>query len=184
MIGFVGSFAPWHGLSSLIQSFKSLVEQGADVHLLLVGHIGEYGQSQLKELADPAYQARLTITGFVDMNEVPSYLKLMDIATLPNTEDYCSPLKLFEYMAAKRAIVTVATDAVTQVLRHEREGLSFRRDDKSGLIKQLQRLVDDPLLRQTLAENAYQRVTQHYSWADNAKQVMSFIDTVLERERE
>ena len=45
------------------------------------------------------------ITGLVRHAAVGQWIRQMDIAVLPDSNDYGSPMKIFEYMAAAKAIV-------------------------------------------------------------------------------
>lgn len=178
VIGFVGSFAPWHGIGDLVEAFSSLVEAGKDVHLLLVGQTSASAQSTLERLQQPDLNGRVSLTGFVPLAEIPKYLSIMDITTIANTEDYCSPLKLFEYMAMSKAIVSVDTSAVNTVIRAEKEGLLFKRGDIDGFGKGLRRLVEDPELRARLGVAARTRVMNEFTWEHNADRVLELARAV------
>lgn len=171
VIGFVGSFAPWHGVGELVQAFELLLQRGLDVHLLLVGQTSASSQAVLERLRQSSLAERVTLSGFIPLAKIPEYLSVMDITTIANTEDYCSPLKLFEYMAMGKASVSVDTAAVSHIMRPEQEGLLFERGDVDGLASALERLVTDVDLRERLGVAARKRVTAEFTWRHNAERV-------------
>ena len=78
-------------------------------------------------------QARLknvTLTGFVENKRLPLYQAAGDILLMPyeqaiagssggNSVDICSPMKMFEYMAAGRAILTSDLPVIREVLNEK-----------------------------------------------------------------
>ena len=179
-IGFVGSFAPWHGLDILIDAFIALLEEGFDVHLLLVGFAKPESRYLLAPLNAPSVAKHVTITGYVEKESVPQFIDKMDIATLPNTEDYCSPLKLFEYMAMAKPTVSVSTPAVEDILRPDQDGLVYQRADHEQFKAHLKTLIRSPALRQSLGQSAQARVHEQFTWHKNAQNVMALLEQVYQ----
>ncbi|ATC95426.1 glycosyltransferase family 4 protein [Pseudoalteromonas tunicata] len=178
VIGFVGSFAPWHGVDLLITCFINLLTLGYKVHLLLVGHAKQDSRQLLARLNAADVKPHVTITGYVEREDIPRYIQQMDITTLPNTEDYCSPLKLFEYMAMAKPTVAVCTAPVISVMRSDIEGLVFERGDVQQFQAQLMKLIDKPELAVLLGKQAHLRVAEHFTWRHNAQNVMSLLEQV------
>ncbi len=176
VIGFVGSFAPWHGLEMLFDTFVELRAQGLPVHLLLVGQPRVDAGDWLHVAQSDKYQPHVTFAGHVAQARINEYLAAMDIAVLSNSAWYCSPLKVFEYMAMAKAIVAVATAPVREMLADEHEGLLFEQGNRAALCEQLQRLVNDAELRARLGAAARHKVATEYTWADNARRVMALME--------
>ena len=179
-IGFVGSFAPWHGLDILIEAFISLLEEGLDVHLLLVGFAKPESRYLLSPLTNPNIAKHVTITGYIEKESVPRFIDKMDIATLPNTEDYCSPLKLFEYMAMAKPTVSVSTAAVEDILRPNEDGLVYQRGDNAQFKAHLKTLITSRQLRESLGQSAQTRVHEQFTWHKNAQNVMELLERVYQ----
>lgn len=180
VIGFVGSFAPWHGLDLLVEAFSRLQAEFPQAHLLLVGQANPQWQKLLDRLRSPALAGQVTLAGFVRPAEIPGYLAVMDITTLPNTAYYCSPLKLFEYMAMARPTVSVATAPVTATLQDGVEGLLFPENQVDALTSALRRLLADPALRIRLGLAARLRIEREYTWQHNAQQVFTLLAQAYE----
>ena len=179
--GFVGSFAPWHGLDLLVEAFARLLKVHSAIHLLLVGQANVQWQELLARITAPDLAPHITVTGFVPPREIPAYLAAMDIATLPNTAYYCSPLKLFEYMAMAKPTVGVRTGPVAATLADGQEGLLFAQGKVDELAAALDRLTRDKELRSTMGAAARQRIERDYTWQHNAEQVFALLEKVHQR---
>ena len=75
----------------------------------------------------PANLTNVTFTGFVPNERIPLYQSAADVLLMPygravttssggNTAEICSPMKMFEYMAAGRAILTSDLPVLREVL--------------------------------------------------------------------
>ena len=108
VIGFVGTFGPWHGATVLAEAFVRLAPRAPDARLLLVGD-GLERPAVETILAAHHVSQRVILAGKVPSSEVPSYLDACDILASPHVplpadeEFFGSPTKLFEYMAAAQA---------------------------------------------------------------------------------
>lgn len=181
VIGFVGSFAPWHGLDLLVDAFSKLLPEFPHAHLLLVGQPNPKWQALLDRLDAPELAPHASIVGFVAPADIPPYLAAMDITTLPNTAYYCSPLKLFEYMAMARPSVCVDTPPVADTIHDEHEGLLFPQNDLPALENALRRLLRDAGLRHRLGSASRARAEREYTWRHNALQVFDLLQNALAR---
>ncbi len=182
--GFVGSFAPWHGLDLLVDAFERLLKDHSSIHLLLVGQANAQWRPLLARIAAPDLAPHITVTGFVPPRDIPPYLAAMDITTLPNTAYYCSPLKLFEYMAMAKPTVGVRTGPVAATLLDGKEGLLFAQGSLDELGTALDVLTRDAELRRQMGAAARLRIERDYTWQHNAEQVFDLLDNVHRKSRQ
>lgn len=122
--------------------------------------------------------ARFINAGQVSPDKVPLYLSAFDVCAMPFpwTEHfayYASPIKLFEYMAARRAIVASDLPSVAEVVKDGESALLVPPGDMTALAAALMRLRDDPALRERLAACAHAEVMAHYTWAARAKAILA-----------
>ncbi len=178
VLGFVGSFAPWHGLDLLFSAFAQLLSEGLPVHLMLVGQVRQDAGEWLTQAQSENFSAHVTLTGHVPQAKINEYLAAMDIAVLSNSAWYCSPLKVFEYMAMAKATVAVATEPVREMMSHEKDGLLFEQGSVKALTAELRKLVMDDALRTALGAAARKRVASEYTWADNARRVGDLLQDI------
>ena len=111
-------------------------------------------------------------SGYVPHREVPTYLAAADVLLMPYKTDHevrlmdlnsTSPLKLFEYMAAERPIVSSDIPAVSRTLTHGETGLLAEPNDIDELVSYVTRILENDKFATKLAQNARKEVTQ-YSW--------------------
>lgn len=173
-VGFVGTLKPWHGLPLLLEAFAELRKRVPCANLLLVGD-----GPQRNELEERIERLGLTdavsFTGAVSPQEIPQQLKCMDVtvAPYPPLEGfYFSPLKIFEYMAAGKAIVASAVGQVADILADGETALLCPPGDVRSLTGALGRLYDDPKLRQRLGRKARIIARQRHTWDQVARKIL------------
>lgn len=125
--------------------------------------------------------ANVTFTGFVPNERIPSYQAAGDVLLMPygraiatssggNTAEFCSPMKMFEYMAAGRAILTSDLAVLREVLA-ESNAVFCPLEAAEAWAEALRSLLDDPNRRQALGQRARQAVLK-YSWIERSKRVL------------
>lgn len=182
VVGFVGSFQPWHGLQALVESFARVVDTCPDAMLLLVGD-GPDRPALSRKVAELGLTSRVIITGVVPQSEVPDMLAAVDVAVIPyprlSRELWFSPLKLYEYMAAGKAIVASESGQIAEVLEDGQTGLLVEPGEIGALSSAIVRLLDDSELRARLGLHARERAIQHHSWGQYVRRVEQTYESVL-----
>lgn len=184
VLGFVGMFRPWHGVDFLVSAFGDLHRTDSSTHLLLVGD-GPLRQRMEEEVRKTGLQEAVTFAGGVAHEDVPEYLAAMDVAVAPYPaidEFYYSPIKLYEYMAAGRAVVASRAGQVAEIIVHGVNGLLFEPGDRSGLVTCLRRLQKDVALRNELGRRASAACSEH-TWERNAARVIDWVEPLINRRR-
>ncbi len=181
VVGFVGSFKAWHGVDFLLKAFVRLYGEDGSFHLLLVGD-GPMRAALEEETRRLGLQEAVTFVGNVPHEEVPQYLAVMDVAVAPYPalEDfYYSPLKLYEYMAASRAVVASRIGQVAEVVADGLTGLLYEPGDREGLIQCIRQLRSDESLRRELGKNARIACSKN-TWSRNAARVVGWVEPLLD----
>jgi glycosyltransferase involved in cell wall biosynthesis len=174
VIGFVGWFLEWHRLDWLVDAFATAFANEPDVYLMLVGS----GPSQDDLKARAASQGvgdRLLITGTVPRASVYEHIAAFDVAVVPHSNAYRSPIKLFEYMSQENAVLAPGTEPVRQVLRDMENGCIFTPDDREDLARGMRTLLADGELRRRLGAQARRDVLDHHTWEKNAEAVLRLV---------
>ena len=185
-VGFVGSMKPWHGLNVLIEAFARLHARVAATRLLLVGG-GPEDAAVRTALADRGLLPACRLVGAVSPDEVPAFLTSMDAAVAPYPEPerfYFSPLKVYEYLAAGRAIVASGVGQLKTVIQPEVNGLLCPPGDAMALADALERLQREPQLRARLGRDARASVLRSHTWEQVAARVLHVGRTATRRGRE
>jgi glycosyltransferase involved in cell wall biosynthesis len=164
---YVGSLGPLKGINTLIAAAHRLPEQSFAV-------VGGPSGEQVDEYRHLA-GANVRFTGPVPPVEVPPLLAAADCLVLPHSSasarSHLSPLKIFEYLAAGRAIVATDLPATREVLTDGVNALIVPPDDPERLAAAIARLAGDPELRARLGEAARATARQH-TWSARARRIL------------
>jgi glycosyltransferase involved in cell wall biosynthesis len=182
IVMFTGSFQPWHGVDNLIQAFSRVIPEVPRAKLVLVGDGRTRAdlEAQAKEagLAD-----KVIFTGSVPYQKVPALLSIAEVAVAPYpelpTELWFSPLKLFEYMAAAKAIVASNVGQIAEVLEDGYSGLLVEPGNVEALSQALIRLLKNTELRLSLGKNARKEALEKHSWQSHAERLEEIYRSVL-----
>ncbi|MGJ0366246.1 glycosyltransferase [Aliarcobacter cryaerophilus] len=172
-VGYTGHLYAGRGIDIIIELANRL--KNFEFHI--VGGNEEdinYWKSQLES-------NNLIFHGFVEPSEVYKYVNSFDILLAPyqnkvsiagkdDSSQYMSPLKLFEYMAAKKVIIVSDLEVIHEVLNETNSKL-VKYDDIDAWEKAVLELSDMEL-RNKLSQNAYDEFLKYFSWEERAKNVI------------
>lgn len=179
VLGYVGQLKTMgmeKGIGLLLSAFEKIRQHRKNLHLYLVGgwpfHVEEY--------AGRAGES-VHFTGQVPYSLVPKYLASFDVLLMPFPKNPhyihdMSPLKMFEYMAAKRPIVTSDLPSIREVLRDE-EAFFFEAENESSFVESIELVLDNPDLALSKAAVAYVRVGE-FSWEKRARRIIDFVFSI------
>jgi len=165
-IGFVGSMKPWHGLPSLVTAFDQVRRSAPDTRLLIVGN-GRAKEELQSAILNRGLKDSIHFTGAVDSEKIPGLLASMDVAVAPYpalANFYFSPLKVYEYMAAGRAVVASRIGSLAELIEDGMNGLLSPPGDVDALAAAILRLKADAALRQRIGAAARKMVIENYTW--------------------
>jgi glycosyltransferase involved in cell wall biosynthesis len=171
IIGFVGWFRKWHGLEMLVEAFHRSNLAARDAALLLIGD-GPAMEDLRREVQRYGLANAVVFTGPLPHEQVPRYLELVDIAVQPAANEYCCPMKIFEYMALGKAIVAPRQANILDVLK-DNEAAFFAAGNGEDLGRAMEALVADNALRCRLGAAGSKALQERsYSWTTNAGRVV------------
>jgi glycosyltransferase involved in cell wall biosynthesis len=183
VICFVGGFHAWHGIDHLVKSFARVLTLVPGARLLLVGD-GPARPEIERAIALHGVGRSVHLTGVVPQARVPELLAASDVAVLPYPrlpkELWFSPLKLFEYMAAGKAIVASRAGQVAEVIEDGTSGYLVTPGDEVELAQRLAALLQRPDERERLGRAARKQAIERHSWARYIRQLESVYEQALE----
>jgi glycosyltransferase involved in cell wall biosynthesis len=181
VVGYAGHLYAWKGVDVLLDA---LARVPGIRGLIIGGHAAEPDLARVRRLSERLGIAdRVTFTGMVEPANVPALLRRATILALPNpasaiSNRFTSPLKLFEYMAAGRAIVASDLPAIREVLHDGVDALLVAPGDAEALASAIRRLADDAGLAERLARTAAEAAA-NYSWTRRAGRLEGLFSEVL-----
>ncbi|HXY13181.1 MAG TPA: glycosyltransferase family 4 protein [Terriglobales bacterium] len=171
VIGHVGLFYLWDRLDALIKVVKNIRERHPEIKVLLVGD-GPEMDNLKQSVRRLGMESAVILPGPVPRDDVSAYIDAMDICVLPNSNDFGSPIALFEFMAMGKPCVVPDLGPIRDVIDNHVTGIMFPHADYAALEKALRRLVEDPALRTQIGAQARQLVLERHTWTVNARFVV------------
>ncbi|MEA3349880.1 MAG: glycosyltransferase, partial [Chloroflexota bacterium] len=151
-----------------------------EINFLLVG--GEPRDVELVR-AQAANQNidNVTLTGFVPNAELPRYQAACDVLLMPyqrkvsassggDIARYLSPMKLFEYLACGRPILSSDLPVFREVLSSE-NAILLPHHDADAWVAAIRELQANPVRCQALGQQA-RRDAQKYTWESRAQRIL------------
>jgi glycosyltransferase involved in cell wall biosynthesis len=181
VIGFIGTFGPWHGAEVLARAFVELLRQSPSyresLRLLMIGD-GVKMPEVVHVLTDGSAMEQAVLAGIVPQSDGPAYLAACDVLASPHvpnpdgTPFFGSPTKLFEYMAMGKGIVASDLDQVGDILEHGRAAQMVIPGDVPSLVDGLRALIENPARREQLAGEARRMAVERHSWQEHTRRII------------
>jgi glycosyltransferase involved in cell wall biosynthesis len=179
---YVGSFILWQGLVTLIEASKLVVLEHPDSVFLLVGD-GPLREPLVKAVQSIGLQNNFIFTGEVMHREIPEYISSSDICLAPftrarNEATGLSPLKIFEYMACGRAVITTKVAGVSELVTESKAGLVVPPDNPLKFAEGILYLLEHRDCRESYERNARLAALKR-DWSSLSKGLLSFMQLVV-----
>jgi glycosyltransferase involved in cell wall biosynthesis len=183
VVGWMGSFRPFHGLELTMRAVSSLQHVIPDLALLLVGDGQE--RHRMQQLAKELAIREVRFTGTIPHTEVPEYIAAMDVAVVASeaaSDFHYSPMKLREYMACSRAIVAPSVGEVSRLLTDGKNAVLVAPGDPGTIAQGIGQLYRRPALRSELGRGARETIAIH-SWEYQVRRVWERLEAPAEAAR-
>jgi glycosyltransferase involved in cell wall biosynthesis len=168
----VGRLAPVKAQLLLIEACALLAAKGRDVLLRLVGD----GPSR-RDLEAAATRlgvaSRVVFHGALSHDRVLELYRAADLFALASFAEGI-PVVLMEALALGLPCVATAIMGVPELIRDDHEGLLIAPSDTKALTEGIERLIDDPELRNRLAIAGRAKVLQDYDLQRNISQLAAY----------
>ncbi|MGI0080691.1 MAG: glycosyltransferase family 4 protein [Nitrososphaerales archaeon] len=181
VIGYVGTFQDWHGIDTLLYSMEELRTAHPNLRALLVGPYYEGYKALAKNLG---LDNLSTFTGPIGYELVVGYINACDIMVALYEPDrnelrkrygIGSPLKVLEYMACGKPVISTNVKPIDKVLYNKDSGYLVEPGNRKALIGAISNLLEDSSLANSLAANGRRITERYYSW----RSLANTIDNIL-----
>jgi glycosyltransferase involved in cell wall biosynthesis len=159
--------------------FLALAKEIPEAHFVWVGGRPD----DIEAWKSRAQSKNVTFIGFIPNQDLPLYQSAADVLLMPYSRSImgssgtadsaavASPMKMFEYMAAGRAIVTSDLPVIREVL-NESNAVFCEPDDLENWKSTIGKLVSDGPRRLALGKQA-QKDVQAYTWLARAEKILN-----------
>lgn len=163
LLGFIGSFYAYEGLSVLLHALPGMLERNPDIRILLVG--GGPQEKELKVLATRlGLEDKVIFTGRVPHEQVQRHYNLIDILVYPRLKmrltDLVTPLKPLEAMAQGRLVAASDVGGHLELIQDGKTGILFKAGDPGAL-----------------ADKVIEFISRRESWSGLRAAARDFVET-------
>ena len=179
VVGFIGSFKPWHGVETLVDAFARVHAELPEARLLAVGDGPALGACRARAAALGVAGAAV-FTGALPHAEIPRHLAAMDFTVAPYAPDpdfYFSPLKIVESLASGRPVVAPRLGQIEALVEHDVTGLLYMPGQNDQLVAAMARLAHETALRNRLGAEALARTRASWDWTQVASRIITHLKT-------
>lgn len=178
IVVYVGSLYENRGIERII----SLAKRFPKTLFIAIGGLQEQRQYYF-DLSIMEDVKNILWKGFLPHSDIPNYLQAADVLLMLFTWDvptikFCSPLKVFEYMAAGRPIVGEAYPTITEVLKHNLTAYLANPEDFEDLYENLKIALSDSG-RSEMGRLAREKAFELYTWENRARRIMNSVEGLL-----
>jgi glycosyltransferase involved in cell wall biosynthesis len=163
---YTGHFYAGRGVDVLFELARSF----SQVQFLWIGGREQELEGIRRKLSEENL-ANVTLTGFIANQDLPLYQAASDILLMPyeksiagssggNSADICSPMKMFEYMAAGRLIITSDLAVIHEVL-DDQSAYFCPAEDPTAWKSCLNAILADPNRGAAKARAAREKINQY-----------------------
>ncbi len=176
-IGYAGSLTPGKGME--------LINRVARLRPEYDFHIVGGTKKQIQRIETNDRQPNVYFYGHCEHSEVPAYLKAFDICVAPyqhraliktghNTSRWISPMKIFEYMAIQKPMICSKLQVIEEIVQHDKTALLVAASDETKWAESIDYLAEHPDVAESIANNAYQSLKDHYTWDKRVDAIFDF----------
>ncbi len=173
-VGFVGSIAPYHGVDNLLEATVEIKKELPEAIIWIVGG-GEALDGLKSRAREMGVRENVRFEGFVPPDEVPAYMAAFDVAVLPATAYYGSPMKLCEYGAAGVPVIAPRIESVKEMFGEADIASLIGSED--NLAEAILDLLKNREKAENMSRNIHQLVMNRYTWLEVAGAMIEFIKT-------
>ncbi len=169
VIGAIGRLSQEKGYEFLLRAIASLHREGRNIRLVLAGE-GPL-KKDLQQLATSlGIDKHVMFTGY--LANASDYLNCFRILVISSLSEGL-PITLLEAMRAGVPVISTRVGGIPDVIEDGNSGILVQPTDADGLSSAIKQLADDPLVCESLANNASIRFRERFT---SERMTMSYLD--------
>lgn len=183
LVIYTGTLDEFQRLDYLLRAMKIVVSEMKEAMLLIVGNIIK--ESHLRKnrtlVNELKIERNVIFTNERSLEELPYCLAAADVAVVPRPSCPGFPVKLLNYMAAGKAIVTFAGSA--KALRDMENAIVVEDHNWEKLGEGITLLLRNPQLATQLGENARSAIDGDFDWTSLARKIGNTYFKLIEEQK-
>ncbi len=161
-----GRLESWSGTAALAEAIKIVTTQRPKTTFLILGD-GNAADLLRRAISAEHLEGHTVFAGQRPAAEMPRLVALADVAIVPFprtlTTEVCAPIKLYEYMLMKKAVVTTSLAGIRESVSGDH--VHFIAEPTPGTLSgAILSLLDRPGYRAALAHRGYELAKKSFTW--------------------
>ena len=171
IVTYTGKLSAERGVGDILSAAQRL----NDFLFLIIG--GRQNELEhFKYISQRKQLRNVLFTGFLPNSQIPLYTLASDILLAPYTRDtptwtHLSPLKIFEYLAAGKPIITTNFPAMRKLLVDRQNGFLIKEKTPDDIVKALECLISNKNLYDRCVEKNI-RQAKKFSYTSRAESIL------------
>lgn len=158
---YVGNLESYQGIDLMLDSFEIAAENSPNTHLVVIGGLPDDVARYREKAAKLSTAAQIHLVGPRSVKDLAEYLSAADILLSPRISGNNTPMKIYSYLHAGRALVATDLPTHTQVL--DKEVSMLAAPEAGAFAVALKAVIEDKALRERLGKNAFERAEANYT---------------------
>lgn len=176
IIMYIGSLTPWKGTDVMLRIAPSL-DQDFLIAVIAGGEKDDVEKFKNKLRID--HIENIILFQYQPHNKIPVFMKAADLLVLTGTKKsdtsmyYTSPLKLFEYMASKRPILSADIPSFREIIA-QNSAFFYKPDDEKDMAVKVKYIFENYMIAEEKAAKSFEEARK-YTWLERAKKISDFM---------
>ena len=184
---YASSFRSWHGALDLVQAVSICVKRGIDLRVTCLG-TGPVWRHARDAAQREGVLDVMQFLGSVPYADVPSHLAQADVGLAPFNPEafpalqlgwFWSPIKIFEYLAAGLAVVTIGIRELRELLPAS-VARFYTPGDVEGLAHTIEAIAGDRDTLQQVQRASRALAETRFTWGHQAAAVENVLQRVIQ----
>ncbi|MFA5889119.1 MAG: glycosyltransferase family 4 protein [Candidatus Paceibacterota bacterium] len=162
-----------NAVDDIISALPSLPN---NIFLLVIGK-GERGSYLQKQTRQLKVVDRVKFLGFLPHEQIQKYFSVCDIFVRPSRSEGFGN-SFIEAMASRLPVIATPVGGIPDFIDDKETGIFCSPDSPQSIVRAVNLLCGDRVLRDKIVENAVRRVNERYGWADITAQMKEVFNKI------
>ncbi|MFH1397001.1 MAG: glycosyltransferase family 4 protein [Candidatus Omnitrophota bacterium] len=171
LVGFLGSLYPWHGVDYLIDSMPLVLKEVPNTKFIIVGD-GPMAKALINQTKKSGLEGKIIFIGSVPFDQAPVYINAFDICIVFFKEvrkNAGDSIKLYEYLACNKPIVTSKRDGYGDVVERIGSGIAVDASNPYETSQAILHLLNNAELRAQMGSKGRAAIIKEHTWLNRAR---------------
>ena len=174
IVGFIGRLVEWKGIDVFLQAAREVLKKRDDTVFVIMGDVpvgSTHGtlDDYRRRAREGGLGDRLIFTGF--KSEAAALVSELDVLVVPSIRPDPCPRVVLEGLARGTPVIGSAAGGITEAIQDGETGLLVEPGNVAELVMQLERVLDDRVLADRIAEQGRAAARQHFSAEDVSRRI-------------